>query len=93
MLNDKSCFICLESIDDSNKHIFSEDILNNMPCNCYQSNYIHEQCFNNSFKHNIENLTKCLFCRSRINYCIQHNDYILESIKQNYYLLNHGNRT
>ena len=28
MSDNNNCFICLESIDDSNKHIFSEYILN-----------------------------------------------------------------
>lgn len=44
-MSDNNCFICLESIDNTNKYIFPNFILNNISCNCYQFNYMHKQCF------------------------------------------------
>ena len=36
MLNDNNtCFICLDSLNDSNKQIFAQYILNKMTCNYY----------------------------------------------------------
>ena len=78
-MTENNCFICFNELKDD-KYQFDEYILENMPCNCYKYNSVHINCFNAYLKSKIENINKCLLCRSNIVTCIQHSDYELHSI-------------
>ena len=83
MSEPSTCFICLNKFNNDNYN-FNDYVLNNMPCDCYRKNLIHEDCFNTSFKLNEKNINHCLLCRTYIETCIQHPDYELSAVIDDY---------
>lgn len=78
----EQCFICMNDITADNKYFFDEFILENMPCTCYKYNSIHSDCFSQSLNTNKLLISTCIFCRSKIEKCIQNSDYELDAIKE-----------